>query len=174
MVWRQEAGSAACVSSVLVTNSIGVLRCRCERRGGESGRLAAPVTAEETAVLALLDALEDEFGLLLRHAAIAALGAEPFPCVPEPNLADCVVELTCIGGSADPRRLLASHPTGLEQLVDPSKGPLGFHRLSRIVTALIHKGTLSRQHVVHKSACRPGYIVSDPQFVGGVGSVSLS
>lgn len=80
-----------CVSSVFVTDLIGVRRPRRWRGGGRCG-LAAQKTAEETLVLAVLEALQDEVGLVLRDAAVADFLTDPCPCVPEPNLPDCVVE----------------------------------------------------------------------------------
>ena len=82
------------VSSVLVTDCITVLRSRCAGRGANLGRLAAPEAPEESTVLAVLNALEEEVGLVLRQAAITDFSAEPRPRVSEPNLSDCVADLT--------------------------------------------------------------------------------
>ena len=114
---------------------------------GSSGPRARPATksAEEARVLAVPQALQEGGGFLWGDPAVIEGLVQPLRRVPEADLANRLVEVLSVGGTAQALGLLHPDAAGLEHLVES---------LEETIAIAWHAENLWRHFVAVKSYCR--------------------
>ena len=101
--------------------------------------------AKDTRVLAPLETLQECGGFLWAYRPVLDGRVELLRRVPEADVADGLVEVLSVGGTAQTLGLLHRDPTGLEHLVES---------LEETIAIAVHAENLWRHFVAVKSECR--------------------
>jgi AcrR family transcriptional regulator len=105
-------------------------------------------------VFADCDAGEEGGSLVLGHTAVRDRSVDPGLGVRETDLLNLGIEIAGLGRGAQPKRLLVSHASCRDHLVESRQQPLASHRSHVDVSSLVHDSVLSIQSVSVKTYCR--------------------